>query len=111
MQVHDGRQVQPPFKCPHVNDIGRPDLVRGVDVELTIENVRRHGKRMSAVRRQFEAPGRFGFESQLIHYSEHFIATDPETFSQELSQNPAGSVTVSGLSEYLPDPVMGIQYG
>src|SRR5450631_2447771 len=53
-QIDDDRKIDPAFRRPEIGDVARPDSIRRFDAKLALEQVRRNGKVMGAVRRRLE---------------------------------------------------------
>src|SRR5262245_8543769 len=56
VEIEEDREIQPPLFGPHVGNIGHPRAVRRLDGESPVEEIRRHRKLMTRVRRSPKTP-------------------------------------------------------
>ena len=91
-QVHNNGQVHPAFKGPHIGYVDGPHAVGLIDIELPVEKVCSHGKRMAAVGGNLIAPGSLGLKTKLTHHPANLVYADLVAFFMQLLHDPSGPV-------------------
>ena len=91
-EIEDHRQVQPAFQGREVRDVRDPCGIGSLDVEVSLQEVRRHRESVLGVRGGSETALPAPLEAELPHQPSYTLAGDTVTLLAEVAQNARAPV-------------------
>ena len=110
-QIDHDREEQPALEGPDIGDVGHPDLVRLLDIEVPLQEIRGHGLGVIGVCGLAETLRSAPEETHLPHLACYSVPPSLETIRLELSMDSGTTVgpaaALMDLADLDPQPLIG----